>query len=81
MYVINVSKRGLTKMTNIRRIKTKYEGKSCYQLWEKFHYTPINDNDDIEEPFLFFEKGTDRFEVIEWFEEYFDGFIAGDNMT
>ncbi len=39
------------------------------EMWEEFRNVPINNDDEIEVDFYFFEKGTDRFEVWAWFEE------------
>lgn len=50
------------------------------ELWEQFGDIPINDNDEIEEPFLDFPVGTNRFEIWEWFEEKFNISIAVDLM-
>jgi hypothetical protein len=41
-------------------------------LWEILGDIPINDDEEIEEPFLTFEVGTDRGEIWSWFEYYFD---------
>ena len=43
--------------------------KHLKELWESFSDVPINDEDEIEEPFLNFEEGTSRFEVWHWFDE------------
>ena len=42
-------------------------------LWEIFGDIPINDDDQIEEDFLGFEKGTNRFDVWHWFDERYPG--------
>lgn len=42
-----------------------------FDLWQDFGDIPINDNDEIEESFLDFPKGTNRFEIWHWFEETF----------
>lgn len=39
------------------------------QLWDAFGDTPINDLDEIEEPFLDFPAGTYRFDIWHWFDE------------
>lgn len=41
-------------------------------LWEKLGDIPIDENEAIEEPFLHFPRGTDRFTIWHWFEERFD---------
>ena len=50
--------------------------KAGIQLWEEFGDIPINDDDEIEEEFLEFEVGTDRFEIWHWFEDTFDDFAC-----
>ena len=49
------------------------------KLWEILGDIPVNDN-EIEEPFLHFEVGTDRFEIWYWFEETFNLSVAKDLM-
>ena len=43
------------------------------KLWILFGDVPINDADEIEESFLGFAPGTDRFEIWHWFDERYDG--------
>ncbi|HHF7367763.1 TPA: hypothetical protein ACPSKY_002907 [Legionella bozemanae] len=38
-------------------------------LWEQLADVSINDEDEIEEDFLHFEKGTNKFELWTWFDE------------
>ncbi len=38
-------------------------------LWDDFSDTPTNDDDEIEEDFYCWEKGTDRLEIWHWFDE------------
>lgn len=49
-------------------------------LWDDFSQIPINGNDEIEEPFLFFEAGTSRFDVWHWFDERCPNGLAVDLM-
>ena len=49
-------------------------------LWEKLGDIPINDEEELDEPFMQFEKGTDRYEVWHWFEEKFNVSVAKDLM-
>jgi hypothetical protein len=42
------------------------------RLWESLGNIPINEKDELDEPFLDFPKGTGRFEIWSWFEEDFD---------
>lgn len=46
------------------------------RLWSEFGDIPINDQDQLKEPFLGFDKGTDRFEVWHWFDERYPGGVA-----
>lgn len=38
------------------------------ELWEMFSEIPIDNDDEIEEPFLCFPAGTPRLEVWRWFD-------------
>ena len=38
------------------------------QLWEHFGNVPVTDADTIDEDFLIWEKGTDRFDIWHWFD-------------
>lgn len=49
-------------------------------LWELLGEILINNNDEIEEPFLHFESGTNRFKIWQWFEEEFDVSVVEDLM-
>lgn len=39
------------------------------QLWDRFSNIPVNVGDEIEEPFLCFEKGVSKFDVWHWFDD------------
>ena len=39
------------------------------ELWAQFGDVPVNKDDEIEEDFLCFEKGTPKFDVWHWFDE------------
>ncbi len=41
-------------------------------LWAALGDVPIDANEDIEEPFLHFEPGTNRLTIWHWFESHFD---------
>ena len=41
------------------------------ELWSMFGDIPINDNDEIEEAFMDFEEGTNRFFVWKWFDQHY----------
>ena len=42
-------------------------------LWLDFGNIPVNDEDEIEEPFLNFPVGTYRFDIWLWFDERYPG--------
>lgn len=48
------------------------------QLWEKFSEIPIDNDDCITEPFMFFEAGTYRFDIWHWFDERCPNGLAKD---
>jgi len=49
---------------------------SFEEAWDAFYDIPINDDDEIEKPFMGFEIGTHRFEIWHWFEEEFNIRVA-----
>lgn len=49
-------------------------------LWEEFGNVPIDDNDNIACWWRSFGKGTNRFEIWHWFEEFFEISVAEDLM-
>lgn len=51
------------------------------ELWDKLGDIPINEDEEIEEVFLHFDKGTDRYEIWHWFEEQNEAFIIGDLLN
>lgn len=50
------------------------------QLWAEFSDVPVDQNEELEEPFLRFPKGTHREDVWHWFEANFDLSVATDLM-
>lgn len=50
------------------------------RLWDLFSSIPINNDDEIEEPFLTFDIGTSRFDVWHWFDERCPNGLAVDLM-
>lgn len=50
------------------------------KLWEELGNIPINENEEIEERFLFFDIGTPREEIWHWFEDEFNLSVAEDLM-
>ena len=49
-------------------------------LWLKLKDIPVNNNGEIETPFLHFNIGTDREDIWHWLEDYFD-ICIGDILT
>ena len=50
------------------------------ELWDKFADVPINDDDEIQWDFLFFDTGTSRFDIWHWFDERCPNGLAVDLM-
>lgn len=48
------------------------------KLWSDFEDIPIDEDDDIDVPFLHFEKGANRFQIWHWFEETYNCSIVDD---
>lgn len=42
-------------------------------LWDRFADIPIDDNDEILEPFMEWEVGTNRFDIWHWFDAMYPG--------
>ena len=51
------------------RLTPAEKDKALEQLWDSFGKVPVNDDDRIDEDFLVWEKGTDRFDIWHWFDE------------
>lgn len=51
--------------------------KELSDLWVQLGDIPVNENDELDEPFLHFPKGTDKMEVWHWFESQNPQFIIG----
>ena len=49
--------------------------------WQEFGNIPLTDNDEIDEPFMGFERGTCRFDIFHWFEDTYNVSVAEDLMT
>lgn len=58
-------------MTQIAEEKT-YTQDELSQLWTKLGDTPVNEEEEIDEPFHLWEAGTPREEVWQWFDQRFD---------
>lgn len=54
-------------------IKGIFTPEKLKAMWLDFGNIPINDNDEILEPFLNFEAGTDRFMIWTWFDLRYPG--------
>jgi len=54
------------------------EGK---ELWKEFGTISIDDNECIETEFDDFPAGTSRYDIWRWFEEEFEDFIVGHEVT
>lgn len=53
--------------------------KEARALWDEFSEVPVGEHDDlIQEDFLHFPAGTDRFDIWHWFEETYD--ISVENL-
>ncbi len=48
------------------------------KMWKEFADTPINFDDEIEEDFYLWEKGSYRFNIWHWFDEKLPNGIAID---
>lgn len=46
------------------------------QLWRLFGDIPIDENDDIVEPFMDWPAGTYRFDIWQWFDKKYEGGVA-----
>lgn len=46
------------------------------ELWNIFENVPINNEDEILDDFMGYEKGTDRFEIWHWFDEHYPNGVA-----
>jgi hypothetical protein len=62
----------VSKAWTLDGVVIEEEPRTALELWAEAENIPINDNDEILEPFLDFEVGTNRFEIWHWFEEHFD---------
>lgn len=57
------------------------QNKTAEDLWAEFEDVPLmEDSDDIDEDWYSFPKGTNRFEIWQWFEEAFHLSVAVDLM-
>ena len=54
--------------------------KELQELWNELSDIPVNENDEIEEDFLDFPSGTDKFDVWHLFDERCPNGVAEDLM-
>ncbi len=54
--------------------------KNLLELWEEFSEIEVNEDDEIEEPFLLFPEGTPKTDVWHWFDERCPNSLAEDLM-
>ena len=52
------------------KLRTK---KSLETFWSELGDIPVNDDGIIQEPFLWWPKGTDREDIWHWFDEKYPG--------
>ena len=50
-------------------MKVKYSDKELEDLWLNFEDTPIDENENIDDDFMFWPKGTFREEIWHWFDK------------
>lgn len=50
--------------------------KELEDLWKQFWDTPINEDEEIEEDFHIWSKGTDRMQIWDWFDEKYPEWLA-----
>jgi hypothetical protein len=48
------------------------------KLWDEFSDIPINIEDEIKEDFYWWEKGTYRFDIWNWFDEKLPNGVVAD---
>ena len=58
----------LKRFPKLRDVK---EDKDILELWELFEKVPINCDEEIETDFLYWSKGTDKFDIWHWFDEHY----------
>lgn len=55
---------------------SELQNKSAEDLWEELEDVPIDEEENIDEDFYSFTKGTSRYEIWSWFEEAFGLSVA-----
>ncbi len=54
--------------------------KEAEEMWKDFGDVPINENEEIEQEWFIFGKGTSRQEIWHWFESKYNISVAKDLM-
>lgn len=82
-YQISSCGKVVTETTSLSRCYERYNSLylTAQDAWNALGEIPVDSHDDIEESFLQFPSGTDKFEVWHWIEEYYDISIAFDLLN
>lgn len=56
----------------------RYTMRDLCALWNDLRDVPVNDEDELDEPFMFFPEGVHREDVWRWFEAVNPKFIVGE---
>lgn len=65
-----------SKNLHIAHKSDPFDSDDLEKLWILFGEIPINDNDEIEEYFLDFPIGTNRFDIWHWFDDLYPEGVA-----
>lgn len=52
-------------------MNTKYNDTELENLWKFLEDIPMNENEQLEEDWFIFPKGTDKEEIWHWFDEQY----------
>lgn len=56
----------------------KYSDKQLEKFWRDFEYIHFDTNDKSDKKFLYFPKGTNKFDIWHWFDDnYSTGLVRG----
>lgn len=58
-------------MKRFPRLECVREEKDILEMWELFEQVPVNNEDEIETDFLYWPKGTDKFDIWHWFDNHY----------
>ena len=53
-----------------------YSAETLERFWAELGDIPVNDDGIIQEPFLWWPKGTDREDIWHWFDEKYPGGVV-----